>query len=431
MKNLSAKAKILIISTIMIGLLLMVYQLLTFDQFSFWIIILAGLASLAQVFKEEGTTEKSSYNLSWLVYGFTLAIFGAPATVIVITISHLVEWVWHKYPWYIQSYNIATYAIAVSGASLVARIINPTQEINTFQGALALFFGILTFTLINHFLVGLVIKLARGQSFSQSGVFKFLTLMIDFTIMALGVGTALIWAISPFATIFVLAPLFIIRSGLKVPHLQRQSEIDPKTGLFNARYFADEFENELARANRYNRPLTIILGDLDLLRNINNTYGHLAGDVVLKGVANILKTSFREYDLVARFGGEEFAIMVPETTPEDVYARVEEIRKEIEAAEFEVDTSITPITVTISFGISGLYGIPGPDIKSNDIINDADAALYNAKLSGRNFTRMFLSEQHEQLKTLFHISQPEETSFTETTSPITSRFEGANFPPEH
>ena len=107
---------------------------------------------------------------------------------------------------------------------------------------------------------------------------------------------------------------------------------------------------ELDRANRFDRPLSIIMLDLDLLRNINNTYGHLAGDEVLIGIARILKQSVREYDVVARFGGEEFAIMLPETTIQQSFERAEIIRHAIEGIEFTIPTSVTPIKATISLG---------------------------------------------------------------------------------
>ena len=80
---------------------------------------LAGVAAVAQVFKVEGATHKSSYNIGWLVYGFTFLVLGGPATLFIILIAHFIEWAWHKYPWYIQSFNIATFAVAVTLASWV------------------------------------------------------------------------------------------------------------------------------------------------------------------------------------------------------------------------------------------------------------------------------------------------------------------------
>jgi diguanylate cyclase (GGDEF)-like protein/putative nucleotidyltransferase with HDIG domain len=173
---------------------------------------------------------------------------------------------------------------------------------------------------------------------------------------------------------------------LKVPALERKTEVDPKTGLFNAEYFASNLEAELSRANRFDRPMVVVMADLDLLRNINNTYGHLAGDEVLIGVANIIKSNVRDYDIVARFGGEEYAILMPETTPAEAFPRIEAIRAQIAAYEFTVPTSVTPISVSISFGIADR---DRPDQLANEIIHNADLALYHAKSEGRNRTFIY------------------------------------------
>jgi two-component system, cell cycle response regulator len=130
------------------------------------------------------------------------------------------------------------------------------------------------------------------------------------------------------------------------------------------------------------------------LRNINNTYGHLAGDEVLNGVAKILKAAVREYDVVARFGGEEFIILMPETIIEIGYARAEEVRKAIEKAEFNIPTSVTPVRVTISLGIAGRER---PNMSSEDIIHNADMALYHSKLKGRNRTYKYESGAFDSL----------------------------------
>ena len=99
--------------------------------------------------------------------------------------------------------------------------------------------------------------------------------------------------------------------SLAVPALQAEARVDPKTGLFNARHFAAALAEEIGRARRFERPMSLIMADLDLLRDINNTYGHLAGDAVLKGIAEVFRAQLRHYDVPARFGGEEFSILLP------------------------------------------------------------------------------------------------------------------------
>jgi diguanylate cyclase (GGDEF)-like protein len=394
LKDLSQKAFIFILVTISIGAIPCIYNLTRIDQLNFGLIALAGLASIAQIFKVEGSTHKSSYNIGWVIYGFTFILLGTSATLFVIVVAHLVEWAWHKYPWYIQAFNIATYSIAITAAGLIYTTTNSVLTSPSLFGVLSALVTIGTFTFINHVLVGLVIWFARGQSFSQSGVFGYFTLMIDFCLFGLGIATALIWGINPFATLFSLIPIYLIYSTLQVPALQRQTEIDPKTRLYNAGYFAQALKKELDRATRFERPLTVILGDLDLLRNINNTYGHLAGDVVLTGVAEILQQNFRGYDLVARFGGEEFAVLMPETAPEEAYPRIEAVRQAIEAAEFNVSTSVTPIKATMSFGVAGRNGFQK---SAEEIIHDADMTLYQAKLIGRNATCIHSTNGTEEL----------------------------------
>ena len=138
-----------------------------------------------------------------------------------------------------------------------------------------------------------------------------------------------------------------------MPQLQAEARVDPKTGLFNARYFASALTEELGRAQRFERPLSLIMADLDLLREINNTYGHLAGDAVLKGIAEVFRAELRHYDVPARFGGEEFSILLPETPPEQALEIAERIRRAIAERLFDVETSSEPIRATVSIGVAG------------------------------------------------------------------------------
>src|SRR6185503_11774004 len=306
---------------------------------------------------------------------------GIPETTLVILVSNLAEWVWNRPPWYIQIFNASCYTIVLHAAGLVYGWINPENSLVSWQAVLAIAVSMGIFNLLNHLMVGIVLWLARGENFRRSGIFDFFPLVLDLTLLYFGASLSFVWAYNQFALVMFLIPIYMIYSTLKVPALERKTEIDVKTGLFNHEYFKQQVANELRRANRFDRPLTIIMADLDLLRNINNTYGHLAGDEVLIGVAKILKKSVREYDVAARFGGEEFAILLPETTVEQAYEKAESIRRTIEETEFTIPTNVSPIRVTMSFGIACRESF-GQTM--NEIIHHADSALYHSKLSGRN-----------------------------------------------
>src|SRR4029078_5410825 len=103
----------------------------------------------------------------------------------------------------------------------------------------------------------------------------------------------------------------------QLPNLELAARIDSKTELYNARYFSSALEAELDRAKRFGRPVSLLLADLDLLREVNNTYGHLAGDAVLRGVADVLREQLRPFDIGGRFGGDEVSVAVPEDTHAD------------------------------------------------------------------------------------------------------------------
>jgi diguanylate cyclase (GGDEF)-like protein/putative nucleotidyltransferase with HDIG domain len=421
MKDFSWQTKIYIIITIITGCAILVWLALNHEWQNHWVLLgLSGLASVTLYFKVEGTTNRSNYNISFLVYGFTFVFLGPEACIVVILISNLVDWIWHKTPWYIQGFNIASFIIVAYLSGILYKLINPDLTVLSFEGILAVMASLAFFTFLNHLLIGLVVWFARGENFTKSGIFDILPLMIDYTLLCMGAGTALIWILNPFAIPLALLPLYLIFTTLRVPALERETEIDPKTGLYNAKYFSKVLKNELERANNFDRPLTVILADLDLLRNINNTYGHLAGDEVLIGVANLLKHSLREYDVVARFGGEEFIILMPETTPEEALPLIENLRASIERNVISVPTSLNPIAVTVSFGIAGRREYSETP---NDIIHNADSALYHSKLNGRNRTCKFSNEGFDIMD-----SPSDEDSHSENATTLDGRSYQGNYP---
>ena len=382
MKELSVRTRIYLYITYLAGMAVFVWHIRQVDLSHAWMPgILCLLASLALILKVEGTTDRSHYTFSFLVYGFTFTLYGLPVALLVIMVSNLVEWIWNRPPWYIQLFNASCYFLVAQAASVVFNWINPGHLLVSWQTILAIMTSMAAFNLLNHLMVGIIVWLARGEGFKKSGVFDFFPSCSILTLLYFGAGLSLVWTYNQFAIVLFLVLIYLIYSTLRVPALERQTELDNKTGLFNHAYLKQQIGNELQRANRFDRPMAIIMADLDLLRNINNTYGHLAGDEVLIGVARMLKKSIREYDVAARFGGEEFAILLPETTLQQAYERAEYIRKAIEEIEFTIPTSVPPIRATMSFGIACRENFGQT---TDELIHNADTALYHSKLSGRN-----------------------------------------------
>lgn len=160
--------------------------------------------------------------------------------------------------------------------------------------------------------------------------------------------------------------------------LEIQANHDGLTGLFNRRHFMVMAEKELHRAQRYRRPVTVGMADLDFFKRINDTHGHAAGDTVLRDCARLLQETLRKTDLVCRYGGEEFAFVFPESTLEDARRLAERFRQQVAAHVFELPCGGT-LHTSISIGLA-----QGDDTPIELALRNADDALYQAKHSGRN-----------------------------------------------
>ena len=166
--------------------------------------------------------------------------------------------------------------------------------------------------------------------------------------------------------------------------VQRQAVTDELTGLFNHRRFQEVITQEVERARRYNQELGLIMLDIDNFKRVNDTYGHLQGDMVLREVARVLRQSSREIDEPARYGGEEMAVALPQTDLEGAYQFAERVRRRIEALELELIDGDGILKVTASFGVASVTKTSGDG--KDALVAAADAALYRAKRSGKNRT---------------------------------------------
>jgi diguanylate cyclase (GGDEF)-like protein len=160
--------------------------------------------------------------------------------------------------------------------------------------------------------------------------------------------------------------------------IYRLTTVDGLTQVFNRRYFLEQLDREVSRAKRYRRDLSLILFDIDRFKGINDSYGHLAGDYVLKQLATVIKGKIRREDILARYGGEEFAIVLPEIDAANAVAFAEKVRKLVEKAPFKFED--TKIAVTVSIGVSTCSDATD----AAALIKMADDKLYEAKAAGRN-----------------------------------------------
>ena len=352
------------------------------------LVVLTGLAVLTQFLEAEAPGRQSYY--PHLVFLFAGMLLLPPALfVVLVVVPHLVEWLRKRLAnspmlrnWYIQPFNISTHLIAGYAARWV--FVSLTSDSRTFTtpaAMLAVVLSALAYVVINHLLIGLVIFLARGIGLRQSGVLEIGNLGSDLIQLLLGYVIAIVWQIHPLLILPALSPMAMIYRALTVPQLKQEAHTDAKTGLWNAGHFRQLFAIELERARRFSRPLSVIMSDLDLLRNINNSYGHLAGDAVLARVGQIIRETVREYDIAGRFGGEEFCIAVPETDPAEALVVANRLRQAIATADFEVPTNPAPIRATMSLGVAAF---PDDADTVDELIHAADVAVYQAKLRVRN-----------------------------------------------
>ncbi len=389
----SARARGYLIVVLAVGTLLTINSLLGFDSNQSDLLLFAVLVVFATVahFFEAVGPHNEAWNANLAFYFAGVLTLSPPLFTLLIIIPHAVQWLILRIKnspslrrWYIQPFNIAVHLIAGLSARAVMVMLAVHDANSSVLYNLPLWIvlaGIVVYVVMNHLLIAAILVLARGHSWRQSGLLGVENFLLDGALLSGGFVIAILWANNPWLIVLALASLLMTYRALKIPQLEKQAQTDSKTGLLNMRRFNEVFTQELQRAQRFNRPLALIMADLDLLRNINNTYGHIAGDTVLVDIGHLIQDNVREFDIPARFGGEEFCIVMLEARNEEALFFAERLRKRIEAHEFKVATSAVPIRVTMSFGIA-CY--PQDGTSAEQLIHLADLAVYQAKARGRN-----------------------------------------------
>ena len=184
---------------------------------------------------------------------------------------------------------------------------------------------------------------------------------------------------------FALPFVTLLQRSFRHTQLAGEARIDGKTGLLNAATWQREAHTEVSRAVRTHTPLAVAMMDIDHFKAVNDTYGHLAGDAVLAGISAALRSLLRDYDIVGRFGGEDFAILLPQTTAAEARDIAERLRVRLAKIITPVTAGVesVPLQITVSIGVAALEEARR-DL--DELLAAADSALYQAKQSGRNMT---------------------------------------------
>jgi diguanylate cyclase (GGDEF)-like protein len=271
--------------------------------------------------------------------------------------------------WYIVVFNVANFV----GPALLARACFDALHGSTDRDwALAALAAIGVFIAVHYGVLAAMLRLARAVRMLDT--IRVDCVLIDSGLVSLGAVAAALWEVNEALVALTLLPLALAYRSLAIPGLIETTRVEPKTGLYNMRHFTAVVSQELERARRFDRPVSVLMIDGDHLRAVNTAHGHLAGDRALKDVAVALGRATREYDIAARFGGDEFCVLLPETELEGAFVVAERIRTLVEQ-----NTAEPRITVSV-----GVAAHRSGETTSDELLALADRAAYRAKFSGRN-----------------------------------------------
>jgi diguanylate cyclase (GGDEF)-like protein len=240
------------------------------------------------------------------------------------------------------------------------------------------------FNVLNTGMVAVAAHAAQPQARWAEVLWDHESLLLDLTEICVGVLVVVSCAVSPVLLLVALPPVIVLQRCLMHQQLQAAARTDAKTGLLNATAWQREADTEIARAQRAGENLALLLADVDHFKRVNDTYGHLAGDEVLRGLATELRQQVRGSDVVGRFGGEEFVVLLPRADADEACKIADRLRHR--ASVMGVYADGVALDVTISIGVAVL-GAHGRDLF--ELLTAADSALYRAKDEGRDRVRLY------------------------------------------
>jgi diguanylate cyclase (GGDEF)-like protein len=303
--------------------------------------------------------------------------------------SFLPGWIVRRPPWFMPVFNVANYglagvalhAVATGNGAFGAGVPDVASAAALLSGAAALVY-------VNHALIGAIAGFAAGRP-ATSVALDALRLrgttggrLIDLALATTGACLAALWAEAPGYAPLAAGPIMLMGLAVWVPMLRHESRVDAKTGLFNAGQLLHLLDEAVESARRREATLAVVMVDLDHMRAINNRFGHLEGDRLIRGAAEVLKSAAGAGGVAARFGGEEFCLLLPGATVEQARAVAETVRAGI--GQVRMSEGVVPAASV------GVAVFPDHGETGEELMHAADLALYDAKLGGRNRVRVAL-----------------------------------------
>jgi diguanylate cyclase (GGDEF)-like protein len=333
------------------------------------------------------------------VWTFAAALLFPPAvacTVVAVLYTYLYFRVWRpaKVPAYRQVFSTATVMLAVhAAAATVVYLGGGGAPLGGAGGPLTLLAAMLAYTVVNTCLIVGAVVLSSDKSVRQI-LGHGDEVVLEISTLSLGALVAAAVTVSgPGLVAFALVPLLVLHRAVLVRQLEQAANTDSKTGLLTAAAWQRQAMQQLKRTQRSEGSAALLILDLDHFKRVNDHHGHLAGDMVLAAVGQALRGEVRDHDLVGRFGGEEFVMLLPRVDggryeyPE-LRSIGDRIRQRIGQLAIEIPTPDGPLTINgLSVSIGGAT-FPQDGTEVQDLVLVADSALYAAKRDGRNLVRL-------------------------------------------
>ena len=292
-----------------------------------------------------------------------------------------------RMPPFKAAFNGAAQALGCAAAAVIVATIDHGQYPGFPDGprglAAILAAAIVCWFVVDGLVAGAVI-LASPNAPGRQALSSGSDLLIEGGSLGLGAAMAALLVYTPWLVVVLIATALALHRALLVDQYQSAANTDAKTGLASAKFWHATATNHLAQAERINEPVGVLMIDMDLFKTFNDQYGHLAGDQLLKAIADVIKTEVREDDLVGRFGGEEFVVLLPGTDADEIIHTAERIRRRVASLAVTLDglkgrTTIDGITCSI-----GAANFPEHGTNTDQLVLAADTATYAAKNAGRN-----------------------------------------------